>query len=142
MNTTRTSAIGTLIVKSTRTWALGFTALGVKLAAASVLALGSPIVISGESASGKDLYKMYCTQCHGIKGDGQGINAASMSVQPRSHIETEEMSLRSDEELYKVIEQGGASINKSVLMPAWEDNMTAEQINAVVDHLRELCCKK
>ncbi|MEX2365822.1 MAG: c-type cytochrome, partial [Pseudohongiellaceae bacterium] len=71
-----------------------------------------------EQVQGKEIYEMYCTQCHGLNGDGRGVNAASMSVLPRDHSDTQEMSLRSDEELYKVIAEGGASINKSVLMPA------------------------
>ena len=109
-------------------------------AGALILLAASGSAFAQQAAQGKQLYEMYCTQCHGINGDGQGVNAAAMNVQPRSHIETEEMSQRSDEELYKVIEQGGASINKSVLMPAWKDNMNPDQINALVAYLRELCC--
>lgn len=99
-------------------------------------------VIGAQEASGKQIYTMLCTQCHGVQGDGRGINAAHMSVQPRSHIDKEEMSARSDEELYKVIEQGGKSINKSVLMPAWGDNLNQAQIEALVKHLRVLCCSQ
>lgn len=97
---------------------------------------------SAESTEGETLYGIYCVQCHGTKGDGQGVNASTMSVQPRSHIEKTEMAQRTDEELFKVISEGGASINKSVLMPAWKDNMTEEQIHALVKHLRKLCCSQ
>ena len=31
---------------------------------------------------------------------------------------------------------------KSVLMPAWGGNLTDDDINSLVAHLRELCCKK
>lgn len=110
---------------------------------ASLMLLAAPAVgFADTEIYGKDLYTMYCTQCHGVNGDGQGVNAASMSVQPRSHIEKEEMAQRLDEELYKVIEQGGVSINKSVLMPAWKDNLSPEQINALVAYLRKLCCEE
>ncbi|MGQ9426548.1 c-type cytochrome [Gilvimarinus sp. F26214L] len=98
--------------------------------------------LGAETTPAKDVYRMYCTQCHGLTGDGKGINAASMSVQPRAHIEKEEMSLRSDEELFKTIEQGGPAINKSVLMPAWKDNLSSEEIQALVKYLRELCCSE
>lgn len=93
-----------------------------------------------QEASGEQIYTMLCTQCHGVKSDGRGINAAHMSVQPRSHIDKEEMSARSDEELHKVIEEGGKAINKSVLMPAWGDNLSQEQIEELVKYLRVLCC--
>lgn len=98
--------------------------------------------ISAQEVEGEKLYTMYCTQCHGINGDGKGVNSATMSVQPRSHIDRTEMLARSDEELYKVIEQGGKSIDKSNLMPAWSGNLNDEEITALVSHLRDLCCKE
>lgn len=91
---------------------------------------------------GEALYEAYCVQCHGKSGDGNGVNAAHLSVQPRSHIDREEMSARSDAELFKVIDEGGASINKSVLMPPWGGNLDESQINALVAYLRVLCCEE
>ena len=91
--------------------------------------------------SGADLYKTYCTQCHGIEGTGNGINASHMAVQPRNHTDRTEMAARTDDELFKVIELGGKSINKSVLMPAWGHNLNEAQIHLLVGHLRTLCCK-
>ena len=107
---------------------------------AGLLALPFAVLADGGEVDGKKLYQALCTQCHGTQGDGKGINAAHMSVQPRSHIDTAEMSTRTDDDLYKVIEQGGKAINKSVLMPAWKDNLSEAQINALVKHLRDLCC--
>ncbi len=38
------------------------------------LNLMSPIVVSKENlGNGKKLYEIYCSVCHGSKGDGQGI---------------------------------------------------------------------
>jgi len=98
--------------------------------------------VSADTSEGEKLYGLYCVQCHGTQGDGKGVNASTMSVQPRSHIEKTEMAQRTDQELFKVIAEGGPSINKSVLMPAWKDNMTEEQIHALVKHLRKLCCSE
>ncbi|QHS11582.1 cytochrome c [Sinimarinibacterium sp. NLF-5-8] len=100
---------------------------------------------SGSAAAadrGTVLYQTYCVQCHGVEGNGKGVNAASMSVQPRDHTDTPEMSARTDEELFKVIQKGGKSINKSVLMPMWGGNLSDDDIHLLVGHLRELCCKK
>jgi len=110
------------------------------LLAASVLAVGA--VAHAEGDHGTQLYTMYCTQCHGVHGNGKGINAAHMSVQPRDHSDIKEMSARTDDELFKVIQQGGKSVNKSVLMPIWGGNLTDDDIHALVGHLRELCCQK
>ena len=89
-----------------------------------------------------DNYKAYCMQCHGMEGNGKGVNIRDMSVQPRDHTDAKAMSTRSDESLFKVIKEGGLSISKSVLMPPWEGTLSDEEIKDMVQHLRELCkCK-
>jgi cytochrome c oxidase cbb3-type subunit III len=96
----------------------------------------------GTADRGKVLYRIYCTQCHGVQADGKGVNAATLSVQPRDHTDTGEMSARTDEDLFKAIKGGGKAVNKSVLMPNWDANLSDDDIHALVAHLRELCCKK
>lgn len=93
---------------------------------------------AAEQDRGAVLYKMYCTQCHGVTGNGKGINAPDMSVQPRDHTDTKEMSTRTDADLTKVIQHGGPSINKSVLMPVWGGNFSDSDIKALVVHLHTL----
>jgi cytochrome c oxidase cbb3-type subunit 3 len=89
-----------------------------------------------------DNYKAYCVQCHGMEGNGKGVNVRDMSVQPRDHTDAKSMSGRSDEALFKVIKEGGSSISKSVLMPPWAGTLTDEEIKDLVEHLRTLCkCK-
>ncbi len=96
-------------------------------------------VLAGDE-TGAELYQMYCIQCHGLTGNGRGVNAAHMAVLPRAHIDPVEMGARQDPDLFKVIKEGGPSINKSVLMPAWGHNLSDEQIHKLVKHLRVLCC--
>jgi cytochrome c oxidase cbb3-type subunit 3 len=92
--------------------------------------------------SAADNYKTYCVQCHGLKGNGNGVNIRDMSVQPRDHTDAKAMSGRSDETLFKVIKEGGPSIDKSILMPPWGDTFSDEEIKDLVQHLRLLCkCK-
>jgi cytochrome c oxidase cbb3-type subunit 3 len=50
------------------------------------------------------------------------------------------MSARTDEELFKAIMHGGKAVNKSVLMPAWEGNLSEDEAHRLVEYLRELCC--
>lgn len=112
------------------------------LATITALLLALPAAVAAAPAdSGADIYRTYCTQCHGVEATGSGINASHMSVQPRDHTDPQEMGARTDEELFKVISLGGKSINKSVLMPAWGHNLSEAQIHLLVDHLRTLCCK-
>lgn len=109
----------------------------------ATLLLGLIMTICGNYASAneqpEDNYRTYCVQCHGLKGNGKGINVRDMSVQPRDHTDTAQMSTRSDDDLFKVIKEGGVSINKSVLMPPWGDVFSDEEIRGLVSHLRKLC---
>lgn len=114
--------------------------LATSMTAAIILALTLALPVAAEPHQGKALYDIYCTQCHGVNGDGKGVNVPAMSVQPRNHTDRGEMSARTDEELFKAIKHGGKSINKSVLMPAWGGNLTDDDIDALVSYLRELCC--
>ena len=109
---------------------------------ASLAAFSSVANSDAQVAEGKMLYKAYCTQCHGINHDGQGVNVPALSVQPRDHTDTGEMTARTDDELFEAIKFGGKSVNKSILMPAWQGNMTDDQIHSLVAYLRELCCNK
>lgn len=107
------------------------------LALAGLLLTGLPL--SNAAASGADNYKTYCSQCHGLRGDGKGVNARDMSVNPRDHTDAKAMSSRSDEQLFKVIKEGGLAIEKSVLMPPWDNTLSDEEIHGLVKYLRELC---
>ncbi len=102
-------------------------------------ALLAPLSATHAAESAADNYKTYCSQCHGLHGDGKGVNARDMSVQPRDHTDAKAMSARSDEALFKVIKEGGLAIEKSVLMPPWADTFSDEEIHGLVKYLRELC---
>jgi cytochrome c oxidase cbb3-type subunit 3 len=105
-----------------------------------ILGLVSVQAQAKETAS--DNYKAYCVQCHGMEGNGKGVNIRDMSVQPRDHTDAKAMSARSDESLFKVIKEGGTSISKSILMPNWDGMLSDEEIRDMVLHLRKLCnCK-
>jgi len=99
-----------------------------------------PAISQAETAA--DNYKTYCMQCHGMQGNGMGANIQDMSVQPRDHTDAKSMRGRTNEELFKVIKEGGLAINKSTLMPPWDGTFTDDEIHDLVKYLRKLCkCK-
>jgi cytochrome c oxidase cbb3-type subunit 3 len=112
------------------------------LVAAALSSLPLLAQAAGDAAHGKQLYQVYCTQCHGVQGNGRGINAEGMAVMPRDHTDTREMSARSDADLFKAIQGGGKAVNKSVLMPNWGNNLQDGDMLDLVAYLRELCCRK
>jgi cytochrome c oxidase cbb3-type subunit 3 len=86
-----------------------------------------------------DNYKAYCVQCHGGDGKGGGVNVRDIAVVPRDHTDVKSMSGRSDETLFKAIKEGGASIDKSILMPPRDATLSDEEIKDMVQYLRVLC---
>ncbi len=106
-------------------------------AAAGVLMwLAAPVFAA---PSGEDLYRTYCAQCHGLQGNGKGINVRDMSVQPRDHTDAKYMAGRSDDELRTAIVEGGQALSKSVLMPPWGSVLEPAEVDALVAYLRKLC---
>ncbi len=107
-----------------------------------ILAALAVILPAQAKESAADNYRTYCVQCHGLEGNGKGVNIRDMSVQPRDHTDAKAMSARTDATLFKVIKEGGTSIEKSVLMPSWGSTLSDEEITDMVQHLRTLCkCK-
>lgn len=86
-------------------------------------------------------YRLYCAQCHGTEGNGQGINntLGGLAVSPRNHTNAMEMSKLSDAEIRLAIAEGGDAVQKSELMPAWEKTLSAPEIDDLVLYLRKLC---
>jgi cytochrome c oxidase cbb3-type subunit 3 len=117
-------------------------AITVAAVAAQLILFSGTASADDAAARGAALYRIYCTQCHGVEGNGKGVNAAGLTVQPRDHTDTGEMSARTDEDLFKAIKHGGKAVNKSILMPNWDANLSDDDIHALIAHLRELCCKK
>jgi mono/diheme cytochrome c family protein len=87
---------------------------------------------------GKMLYLTFCSQCHGVQGNGKGLNARSMSVAPRNHSSSEEMAGLTDERLFAAIKFGGAAVGKSSLMPSWATLLTDADIDSLVGYLHKL----
>lgn len=95
----------------------------------------------GRSAPVEENYRLYCVQCHGTAGTGQGINqtAGGLAVSPRDHTSATEMSKLTDDETRLAITKGGDAVQKSELMPPWGNVLTAAEIDDLVAYLRKLC---
>lgn len=84
-------------------------------------------------AEGEQLYQAYCADCHGVEGDGKGSAAAGLSTKPSNFNDLEFMAGLSDEALYQAISEG-----KDAVMPAFADQLSAQEMWAVTDYLRSL----
>jgi cytochrome c oxidase cbb3-type subunit III len=84
-------------------------------------------------------YQWYCTQCHGINGKGNGVNARFLTVPPRNHTKAQYLETRTDEQLFSAIKFGGLSVGRAPCMPAWGQTLNDETIHSLVQYIRELC---
>jgi cytochrome c oxidase cbb3-type subunit 3 len=76
-------------------------------------------------------YNAYCVLCHGEKGDGEA-RATKLYGQVNLVLAVEENTPEHNE---KLIRQGGAAVGRSEFMPAWQDELTDEQIEGLMAYL-------
>lgn len=97
------------------------------------------------AASAEENYKWYCSQCHGLEGRGNGINAGQLAVKARDHTDRSDpnkyMRNLSDKIIFKSIKFGGEANKKSSLMPPWGGVLSDDEIRDLVKYLRKLCCE-
>ena len=112
---------------------------------ATTMALGLTLSAAGPAHAEdvKQVFDFYCAQCHGVKGDGKGINVTKdFATDPRNFTDSVEMAKRSDADIKSVIKDGGPSISKSPLMPPWGATLSAAQVDDLLAYIRKMCnCK-
>lgn len=111
------------------------------IALCAVMLSTAPAARAADVEQGKKLYGQFCATCHGQSGKGDGPGAAALNPKPRDHTDKEYMSKMSDEEMMKVIKNGGVSVGKSPLMPPWGASLKDDQIQDVIAYIRTLCCQ-
>ena len=92
-----------------------------------------------EAAPGKAVYDRWCAGCHGVDGAGAGPGAAAMLPRPRDFKRAQYQirttatgELPTDEDILHVIDVG----MPGTAMPGWEDLLTAQERQALVDYLK------
>lgn len=112
-----------------------------RFAIATVTALGLALGAAGsaQAADAKEVYDFYCAQCHGVKGDGKGINVTKdFATDPRNFTNKEDMAKRTDEDIKTVIRDGGPAISKSPLMPPWGSTISAADVDGLLAYIRKM----
>ena len=95
----------------------------------------------GDAAKGKVSFDNTCVACHGPEGKGDGVASAALDPKPRDLSNGEYVSTLSNEHLYKVISEGGASVGLSPLMASWGGVLSEQDIWNVIAYLRQDVCK-
>jgi mono/diheme cytochrome c family protein len=106
------------------------------VAPASADAMVNPLKGSAESiAPGKKLYATYCVPCHGDKGKGDGIAAASLNPKPANH-SSDKVQSQSDGAIFWKLTNGRSP------MASYEKILSVQQRWQLVNYIRTLKATK
>jgi len=113
--------------------------LALSLLAGLAFFLGRPAAAQ-TTVEGEAIYKERCAFCHGEDGDGNGPVAKYLNPRPRDFTSGQfkfrttasgEIPLRED--VITIVQQGV----RGTAMPSWEDNLSQEEIETVVDYVMQ-----
>jgi mono/diheme cytochrome c family protein len=82
-----------------------------------------------------EIYKVRCLMCHGADGKGDGSMAAALNPKPRNLGDPSWQKTTTNEQIDKIILEGGPAVGKSPLMPG---NPDLKNKPDVVKALREI----
>jgi cytochrome c oxidase cbb3-type subunit 3 len=87
---------------------------------------------------GRSVFAAHCVMCHGELGKGDGRVAKLYNPRPS------DLTASSRTDLYKttIIRKGGAYVGRSVVMPAWGDELSEAEIQDLVAYLRVLAAPR
>ncbi len=111
------------------------------LCTATVLFAAQPRpAAAATGGSAEELYQYYCAQCHGVKGDGKGVNATEdLPTAPKDFTSPKNLPVFSDQQIVNTIVKGGPAEQLSFIMPSWGALLSTEEVEALKVHLRKIC---
>jgi mono/diheme cytochrome c family protein len=89
-------------------------------------------------ARGKEIYGLYCANCHGAEGKGDGVAGQNLPIKPQNLTEGRILNALPDHFLFSLIAQGGQAVGLSPLMPNFKPFLSDVQINEVIAYVRTL----
>jgi len=94
------------------------------------------LVLNGDAAAGKAVYRKHCVSCHGERGDGRGPEAEQLYPPPRNYQDPGVMAKLTDEFIYTIIKDGGGAVGKSAQMESWSEILSDREIRDVGAFIR------
>jgi mono/diheme cytochrome c family protein len=102
----------------------------------------------GDPKEGRRLYELYCFNCHGAHGEGDGPIAAALDPKPRDfttgrfYIDANANNKTGEEvDIARVIREGPAAFGGSSAMAAWKDTLAPDQVRDVVAYVEQLASR-
>ncbi len=111
-------------------WALSQAAF---LACCFGMAIQPALGASPNLEKGKETYKTYCLNCHGIHGKGDGPASKMLTPLP-ADFTSKKTKAKADEKLLAIIENG----RPNTAMPPWKGTLSDQQRRDVLGYIRTL----
>lgn len=111
------------------------------LGLAFVLMSAVHVTTAADITRGKATYGELCAKCHGPGGKGDGKEAATLATKPKDLTECARLAKFTDEQLRKIVKEGGESASLSKDMPPYKDSLEDDEIADTVAYVRSLCPK-
>lgn len=105
-----------------------------------MLILAHPLTLkaAGDAKAGEAKYKQLCETCHGPQGKGDGPAGVALNPKPRDLSQAEWQKKVTDEQIKKVIKEGGQAVGLSPLMPPWGAQLSDQDLDNLVAFIRSL----
>jgi mono/diheme cytochrome c family protein len=106
-----------------------------------VLAVVSGLSAPAASAApdGRALFETHCAACHGMGGGGDGPAAAALEPRPAALSDCAFANREADADWLAVAHRGGPARAFSPSMPAFNAELSREEITAILLHVRSFC---
>jgi cytochrome c553 len=81
--------------------------------------VGDPSSVAiGQASEAQKIFATTCATCHGADGSGNGPAAESLNPKPRNYTDPAWQASVTDDDIKKIILEGGQAVGKSPMMPA------------------------
>jgi len=81
---------------------------------------------------GKTIYQKRCKVCHGVQGNAKSFAANALHPPPRNFTSAKSKQELSRQRMIRSVTEG----RSGTAMMAWKNNLSAREIQAVVDYIR------
>jgi mono/diheme cytochrome c family protein len=95
------------------------------------------IALGYQAQVGHQLDQKYCARCHDPESSPERVsNYDNLETKPQAFTEGETLNKMTDADLTAIISHGGASLNKSALMPPYGYTLSKTEIQALLAYIR------
>ncbi|MDH5228680.1 MAG: c-type cytochrome [Gammaproteobacteria bacterium] len=91
-------------------------------------------VLNDQIERGRAVFLTNCILCHGVTGNGKGRASVLYDPPPANLIKSD----KNEEYMRSIITMGGKAMGRSEVMPIWGEQITAEEIEDVLQFVRKV----